>query len=264
MIYILLATILFIFYMLFEASQIKPEYLKIQEGKSEIRIAFLSDIHINLLLVSAERLRKIIFKASPDLLLIAGDLINTSADPERFMKWLKGLNLTIPVFVTLGNHDHKFFKKHPFLKDVFLFNLKSAGVKLMDNNCIPFTKDKKTLNLVGIDDCLSGSPEPDAAFRTCDDRCNFTVAFSHNPELALTLQKGKADLFLCGHFHGGQIWMPYNLEYRVLRNEKTCKAGYHKGFCHINGIPTYISRGLGNVLVPFRLGSRPEITFIDV
>jgi len=40
--------------------------------------------------------------------------------------------------------------------------------------------------------------------------------------------------------------------------------GYRKGLNIINRIPVYISRGLGNVVIPFRLGSRPEITFIDI
>ena len=58
--------------------------------------------------------------------------------------------------------------------------------------------------------------------------------------------------------------MPFHLEYRILRNETTCRMGYRKGLNIINDIPVYISRGLGNVLIPFRLGSRPEVTFIDI
>ena len=58
--------------------------------------------------------------------------------------------------------------------------------------------------------------------------------------------------------------MPFNIEYRLLRDEETCKAGYRKGLHNINGTSVYISRGIGNVVVPFRLGSFPEITFIDL
>ena len=55
---------------------------------------------------------------------------------------------------------------------------------------------------------------------------------------------------LCGHFHGGQIWMPFHLEYRILRSETTCRMGYRKALNTINHIPVYISRGWAMWLFP--------------
>lgn len=261
--YILAAVLLFFLWMLLEAGRLKPEYLKIDESGLGLRIALLTDIHIGLLLVSSKRLKSVIRSARPDMLIIAGDLMDKPGDLDRFMKWFKGLELDIPVYVTLGNHDYKCFLEEPMIKDVFLFNLRSLGIHVLINQCALFEKNGARVAISGLDDFRHGSKDFDGAFQS-GINADFRLSVSHNPEIVLSIPMDKTDLLLCGHFHGGQIWMPFHLEYRILRNETTCRMGYRKGLHTINDIPVYISRGLGNVVVPFRLGSRPEITFIDI
>ena len=92
--------------------------------------------------------------------------------------------------------------------------------------------------------------------------CN--IAFSHNPDIVFKIPEGYVDYLLCGHFHGGQIWMPFNLEFRILRNEVLCKMGITRGAHKVKGINLYISRGLGNVCFPLRFLSTPEIAILYV
>ncbi|MDD5603300.1 MAG: hypothetical protein PHG48_04335 [Eubacteriales bacterium] len=97
------------------------------------------------------------------------------------------------------------------------------------------------------------------------DSCGkINIAISHNPDITESLPPSSFDLLLCGHYHGGQIWAPFNLEFRSLRNDILSRKGITRGLHRVNGINIYISRGLGNVLIPFRFMSRPEAAIIDL
>lgn len=256
-----------IIYMLVQASVYKTRYYNLNFGTG-LRLLHLTDIHINLLLVSSSRLRKTIRKANPDFILISGDLIEKPENLNKFTKWYKNLDIGVPVFAVYGNHEHRCFRQNPSFKDNFDMTMKQLNIQLLVNDVVFFCgknsgKDKKVA-LVGIDDVKTGKPVSNDIFNRVKGNSNIVIAFSHNPDVSLNIPEKSVDLLLLGHFHGGQIWMPFKIEYLLLRRDKLSRMGYIKGFAKVRDNLIYISRGLGTVLIPFRFFSVPEVTVIDI
>lgn len=257
-------------YMFVQAAIYKTRFYNLNYGIG-LRILHLTDIHINLLLISSARLKRTISKSDPDYILISGDLVEKPESLKRFVKWFKDLDIKVPVFAVYGNHEHRCFRQDPAFKNRFANAMKKLNIQLLVNETV-FIKgknagssvDAKEIALIGIDDIKTGEPFNSNIFSGLRKKCDAIIAFSHNPDVSLEIPENSVDLLLTGHFHGGQIWMPFKLEYLLLRKDKLSRMGHIKGFATIRNNLVYISRGLGTVLVPFRFLSIPEVTVIDI
>ncbi|HHW00767.1 MAG TPA: metallophosphoesterase [Clostridiaceae bacterium] len=259
--FILLALmIFFITYMRIEASWVEVNHIKFTRSSRNLKVLHISDLHINRLKVSWRKIKNIMKKENPDLILITGDCIEKEQHTDIFLDFIDYLNFAPPVCLCLGNHDHRAFSYDRKKVNKFISEIEKRRITVLDNSSICFSKNEKDYNIIGIDDLREGNPDIDKALSTKKENAYINIAVSHNPDIVYSL-KGKGIHYLfCGHLHGGQIWAPFNLEFRLLREDKLGLNGIRKGLHRINGINLYISRGLGNVTVPLRFMSRPEIT----
>lgn len=260
----LLLSILILAYMWFEAGFVQINRLKFAADKNSLKILHLSDIHINLLRVSPEKVKRIIDNEKPDLIIMSGDYI---ARPKHIPKFLKFIDVikkhNTDICLCFGNHDYEaFLKDSSGGLEEYLKRIESRGITVLHNRAVLFEKNSKKYNIIGISDYRRGGYDIGKALKLCRKDAVLNIAFSHNPDVVLEVPEGKVDYMFCGHFHGGQIWLPFGLEFKVLRNEKLCKRGIRRGLHKVNGINLYINRGLGNVLLPLRFLSRPEIAVI--
>lgn len=141
------------------------------------------------------------------------------------------------------------------------------GIKLLVNETVNYTKDKTLFHIYGIDDIRKGVPDISRFslnnnFSNPGD--NQVILLSHNPDIITELPDTFKGWVFCGHFHGGQIYTPFKLEFRLLRKDKLYKYGMIKGHHIYKGISLYINRGLGCVVFPFRFLSPPEIAVISI
>jgi len=251
--------ILSLAYMRFEAGFVKVERVKFVKDANCLKIVHLSDVHINLLKVPQETIRKIIRLENPDLIILTGDYIQEARDVEKFLPFLKGI-ANDNTYLCFGNHDYSAFSEDKKGLADFIQAIRDMGIGVLHNSSVCFKKSSKKYNIIGIDDLRMGSPDVDKALENLQTDAFTNIAFSHNPDIVFHIPKNKVDYLFCGHFHGEQIWTPFHVEFMMLRDDKLCKMGIKSGLHQVNGINLYISRGLGNVCLPLRFLSRPEIT----
>ncbi len=262
--YILAVILLALLYMRFEAGFLEVKHIWFTKSVHGLKVLQLSDIHIGRLKVSAGRIREVITQEAPDVILLTGDYVETRDQVPAFMEFLATLGTYPNMYLCLGNHDYRAFRRDDRGLGDFMSQMEAAGITILHNRCVTIEKNAKTYNLIGIADIRYGHHNLEEAFSRCSEKAFASLGFSHNPDIALEIPRGKLDYLFCGHFHGGQIWAPFNLEFKLLRDEKLCKQGIKGGLHKVNGINLYINRGLGNVLFPLRFLSRPEITVYHI
>ena len=263
-VYIILFIIVLLFiYMHFEAKWVQIKRVDFTKSSKGLKILHLSDIHINMLRVPVEKTRRIIKKEKPDIIIISGDFIEKPVDASRFLDYLQTIKQSYKVYLCMGNHDYQAYTHNPAGVETFIREIEAIKATVLRNSSVLIEKNASRYNLIGIDDLREGYPNIDEAMKGCLP-ADANIVLTHNPDLALELYGRKIDYLFCGHFHGGQIWMPFNLEFFLLRKDKLCRHGMKRGLHKLNGINIYISRGLGNVVVPLRFISRPEITVYTI
>lgn len=250
-------------YMLIEARWLKIEKLDFSHNGSGLRIMHLTDLHVYLSRVPASKIRKIVKAENPDIILISGDYINEPLHAAQFLGYLHAFCKGYRTIICFGNHDLRAFSGSRPGLDNFIREIESLQVEVLINKTVVVEKEGKKYNIVGIDDLHEGHPDIEKALIGCVQDAP-KISLTHNPDLALHIPGKIVDYMFCGHFHGGQIWMPFNLEFFLLRRDQLCRMGIRRGYKRINDIKVYINRGIGNVVVPMRFLSRPEILICTI
>ncbi len=269
MVYITLLAIviLLLTYMRIEAAILTKSFISFSTDSKGLRIVQLSDIHINKFFISVPKLIAQLRQIEPDIIIMTGDYIEKFKELPKFIRLLTLVTKEFKVYLSFGNHDHQALRSTVKNPASLVEAIEAAGACVLLNKSVTIYKGSSAYNLIGIDDYKRGTPDINKAFEGIvpslqSGRIN--IAFSHNPDIVFELPENKVDFLLCGHFHGGQIWMPFRLEFKLMRNERLSKMGYYRGLHKVNGINIYLNRGLGNVLFPFRFFSPPEITVLQL
>ena len=176
-------------------------------GSGTLSVAVVSDFHIGAGARHSEmdQMTEMLIAAKPDLILIDGDICDSSSsvyDLEYMEKTLNKLDCRYGMFYAEGNHETECrFNPDPYLRRAGVTILKDEGVKLENG-----------VNIVGRKNALEVSVEQ--IMEECGlDSGAPTVVLQHRTK-GLSRLEGVADLAVCGHTHGYQfpfigVLMPY-------------------------------------------------------
>lgn len=251
---VLILTLLFGSYALYEAATIRIETIKIHSSAlppeiERLRIVQISDLHLGLIHRQG-MLQSVVGKIrslQPDLLVVTGDMVDARLDHlGELLPLLHSLTPPLGKYAVTGNHE-----VYAGLKASLDF-LRQGGFTILRNQKEVILPG---LILVGVDDPATNHARPEEELLPARKE-GFTLLLKHRP-LVNASAPGRFDLQLSGHAHRGQIF-PFNL-LTALRFPQ--QDGL---YALAQGAYLYTSRGTGTWGPPMRLLSPPEITLFII
>ncbi|MDD3787602.1 MAG: metallophosphoesterase [Petrimonas sp.] len=235
-----------------------PETIRLDIGaknssqQKRIKIVAVSDVHLGVS-IDKKRLQKFVDRINsekPDLVLIAGDLIDRSIKPvveSAMEEELTQIDAPMGVYAIFGNHEYY----GEGGKAVFDF-YKKSHITLLRDSAILVNND---FYIIGRDDATNRHRKSLNSIVSGLDSDKPRILLDHQPLHLQDAQRNQIDLQLSGHTHNGQIF-PGNL---LVKRIFELPYGYlQKGDTHY-----YTSSGLGIWGPHYRIGSRSEMVVID-
>ena len=245
--------------------QVGRHDVRINPNLPKLRVLHISDLHASPV-VSLEQISDAIdlgLSLKPDLVCLTGDYITRKYDYfDQLAQILKRLSAVAPSFACLGNHDGGKWSARWGYADTTNVErmLSNAGVTLLRNRSASLTANNRPLKLVGVGDIWAEDLDAPKAFTGIQKAPGETIVLlSHNPDSKTKVQKFPWNLMLCGHTHGGQLWIPFiGAPFAPVRDRR-----FVKGLRRWNDRWIHVTKGVGN-LHGLRLNCPPEVSLLTL
>ena len=208
-----------------------------------LKLVLLSDVHLGYHIGKQEFAKWVdmINAENPDLILIAGDIVDISLYPIRKQRFEEEFHrLKVPIYACYGNHEY--FSNIDEVKKFYDL----AGIHLLKDSAV----EVAGINIVGRDDRMNGHRATLHSLMQSVDKSKFTLLLDHQPFHLEQAEREKVDFQFSGHTHQGQVF-PVSL---------ITGAMYEKDHgAHQRGnTQYYISSGIGIWGGKFRIGTNSE------
>jgi hypothetical protein len=221
-----------------------------------LRIVQISDIHHGLFL-SKEWLSDAVRQANrlnPDIIALTGDFVTYSRRNIGPAAELLGrLRARYGVYAVLGNHDFRVDA------DAITVALRRQRIDVLRNRHVTLWFGGEPVYLAGVDDYGYGA-DLRRAMRGVP-REAATVLLAHNPRVIHLASRNNVSLVLSGHTHGGQVNLPL---LGTVYGRSPERLRYKIGWDRMGATQIYVSRGIGTIVLPWRLRCPAEITHLEL
>jgi uncharacterized protein len=241
-----------------------------------LKIAVIADIHACEPWMSAERVASIVDLANaqnPDLTVLLGDFVGNHrfvtgyVAPGAWAEQLARLEAPLGVYAVLGNHDWwaaAIPSDPPDSGRSIRKALAEARIPVLENQALRLSQDGKPFWLVGLGDQLAMRPgrfgvdDLAGSLREIRDDAP-AILLAHEPYIFPRVPDRVA-LTLCGHTHGGQVYIPFvGAPFTPRSHGKYIYGNYSEGAREL-----VISGGLGESAAPVRFLRPPEVVVVTV
>ena len=204
-------------------------------------------------------------KTSPDLVLIAGDVITSTPDYiDLAAESLGKIKSKYGVYSCVGDHDNWAYRtdkerSRREITDALLLK----NVKMIDNGKVIIDVGNAKVGITFITNTYVQSIDKNI-IDTLSNHVNdeaIRIFLTHQPRQFLIDKAYKSgyDLFLAGHTHGGQLTFIFPF---INLSPTLIETRYVKGDFWFGDMLAIVNRGLGMSLAPIRYNSTPEVTVV--
>ncbi len=216
-----------------------------------LRIVALSDLHLGMTIGRAELAKwvELINAEKPDLIVIAGDLLDNSAAVALHYQLdaeLRRLHAPLGVYASLGNHEYISGIKGS--KEFF----ERSNITLLQDSL----HELDGITLIGRDDYSNKNRLPLSKLMQKRNKDAFTLLLDHQPQHLDEAVQAEVNFQVSGHTHRGQVF-PISL---VTDRLFELSHGYlQKAKTHF-----FVSSGMGIWGGKFRIGTRSDYLVLDL
>ena len=234
------------------------------------RIAQISDLHNAEFGQENAELLQMLTDAQPDMIVLTGDLVDSShTDLEVAIHFVQQAVAIAPTYYVTGNHEAWLGSAYGALEE----GLSQASVIIMRDEAMYIERESQRILLMGVDDPEYFEGESslyDGGSAVMLQRITslryqeeeYTILLSHRPELFDTYVAADVDLVFSGHAHGGQFRLPFIGG--LVAPDQGLFPEYDAGLYSEGRTNMVVSRGLGNSIIPLRVGNRPEVVVVEL
>ena len=242
---------------------------------SEVKLALISDLHDHTFGEKNEELVQMLKEQEPDLILMAGDMINDiSKDSHVAVELIEQVKDIAPVYYSLGNQEEDYIGRGT---SDLLNELKDAGAIVLDESYQDIQVNGNAIRLGGMYDyafALDGNntttkesmrPSLYQFLTDFQDTDSYRLMMAHRPDSFIFGDAAKTweiDLVVSGHNHGGQVILPFLGG--IYGGDQGWFPKYVDGVHHFKKVKNMvITRGLGSgeEKLP-RFNNKPEVVTI--